>query len=337
VTDSNSATDIASKTVTALNQPPKAAFTTSPAAPTTDGPVTFTSTSTDPEGQPLTTSWDLDNNGTFEANGATAQKSYTVPGDYPFKLKVVDASGISDVATGTISIPNRAPTATVDHSPKNAQTGQNVTFTATYSDPEKRVKSISWDGDGDGNFNDGMGSNTLTKSFKKPGGYTVKFKVEDLDGASFIAEDQVAADNRPPQSSFVVLPASPVAGSTFSLVSTAIDPDTPLDKWLWDLNGDGVYGDATGPEAQASFASPGNYTVGLEVIDSEDVTDFKTGIVTVQAPPRRRPPRPRSPAAAPGPGCSRPSRSCAWRAGSARAARVCGSSRSRHRRELAWS
>jgi PKD repeat protein len=284
VTDSNGATDTITKTVTAVNQAPKAAFTTSPGAPTTDGPVSFTSASTDPEGLPLTTSWDLDNNGTFESNGATAQKLYTAPGSYDFKLKVVDASGISDVAIGTIVIPNRLPTALVDHAPKNPQTGQNVTFTATYADPEKRIKAVSWDADNDGNFNDGTTA-TLTKSFKKPGGYTVKFKVEDLDGASFVAEDNVAPGNQPPKSAFVALPASPVAGSTFTLVSTAIDPDTPLDKWLWDLNGDGVYGEATGPEVQTSFPTAGSYTVGLEVIDSEDVTDFAVQTISVQAPP----------------------------------------------------
>jgi hypothetical protein len=83
----------------------------------------------------------------------------------------------------------------------------------------------------------------------------------------------------------VVLPESPVAGSTFTLVSTAIDPDTPLDKWLWDLNGDGVYGDAEGPEAKLSLPAAGSYTIGLEVIDSEDLTDAHVQTVVVQAPP----------------------------------------------------
>ncbi len=284
VTDANGATDTATKTLTPLNQPPVAAFTTSPAAPTTDGPVTFTSASTDPEGLPLTAAWDLDNNGSFEATGATAQKQYTIPGTYPFKLRVIDASAISDVATGTITIPNRPPTASLDHSPKNPQTSDLITFTPTYNDPEKRVKAISWDSDNDGAFDDGA-TPTLTKSYKKPGPYTVRFQVEDQDGAKAVAEDVVAVGNQPPKASFVVLPESPVAGSTFTLVSTAIDPDTALDRWLWDLNGDGVYDDAEGPEVKFSIATAGSYTVGLKVVDSEDLTDAKAQTVVVQPPP----------------------------------------------------
>jgi PKD repeat protein len=245
--------------------------------------VTFTSTSTDPESQLLTIAWDLDNNGTFETPGASIEKQYTIPGAYPFKLQVTDPSGASDVTTGTISVPNRPPTATVDHLPKNPDTGQAITFTATYADPENRVKSIAWDGDGAGTFTSGTGP-TFTKTFRKPGGYTVKFRIEDQDGATTVAQDAVAVGNRPPQSDFVVLPESPVVGSPATLVSTAIDPDTPVDKWLWDLNGDGIYGDAEGASIQHVFAAAGSYTVALKVLDSEEVADVAAKTVVVHAP-----------------------------------------------------
>jgi hypothetical protein len=82
-----------------------------------------------------------------------------------------------------------------------------------------------------------------------------------------------------------VLPNSPVAGAKFNVVSTSTDPDTPLNKWLWDLNGDGQYGDAEGPNVEHSFPVAGTYTIGLRVVDSEDVADVSTQSVTVQAPP----------------------------------------------------
>jgi hypothetical protein len=83
----------------------------------------------------------------------------------------------------------------------------------------------------------------------------------------------------------VVLPSSPIAGAKFNLVSTSSDPDTALNNWLWDLNGDGQYGDVAGPNVEHSFAVAGTYTVRLKVIDSEDVADVSTQSVTVQAPP----------------------------------------------------
>jgi len=287
VTDSNGATDVATKTVTAINRPPKASFTTTPDAPTTDGPVTFTSTSTDPDGTIAKTEWDLNNDGTYETSGDTVQKQFTVPGSYPFSLRVTDSNGATDVATGTVTIPNRPPTATVDHDPKNPQTGQAITFTATASDPENRIKSIVWALDGDDQFNDASGQTVVSKSFKKPGAYTVKFRIEDQDGSTTIAQDTVAVGNRPPHSDFVVLPDPVIAGSPATLISTATDPDTALDSWLWDLNGDGVYGgpgDAQGSSTQTVFPAPGTYTVGLEVLDSEDVADFSVKTIVVHAP-----------------------------------------------------
>jgi PKD repeat protein len=286
VTDSNGATDIATKTVTVANQPPKASFTTSPATPTTDGPVSLTSTSTDPEGQTLTTAWDLDNNGTFETPGASIQKQYTAPGAYPFKLQVTDPSGASDVATGTITVPNRPPTATVDHMPKNPDTGQAVKFTAVYADPENRIKSIAWD-DGSGTFTAGTGP-TLTKTYKKPAPYTapytVKFRIEDMDGSTTIAQDTVAVGNRPPHADFLWSVDPPIAGTPVKLISTSSDPDTPLDSWQWDLNGDGNYSDAEGNIVDHVFPAPGAYTVGLKVVDSENVSDVVIKTIVVNAP-----------------------------------------------------
>jgi PKD repeat protein len=283
VTDSEGATDTAVGTVSVLNRPPQASFEMTPAEPTTDGPVSFTSTSTDPEGLPLATSWDLDGNGSFETSGAAAERQFTVPGSYTVSVKVVDASGASDTASRTVTIPNRAPTASVDHDPKSPQTRVSVVFTATAEDPEHRVKSLAWDSDNDGQFDDGTGA-TLTRQFNKPGAYTVRFRVEDLDGSSAIAEDVVAVNNQPPAASFVVLPESPTAGVEATLVSTSLDPDTPLERWQWDLNGDGVYGDAEGPKIQYTFPAAGSYGVGLRVVDSEEVDGFALQTVVVQPP-----------------------------------------------------
>jgi PKD repeat protein len=284
VTDSSGALDTETKVVTALNQGPTASFQTSPAEPTTDGPVTFTSTSTDPEGLPLTTAWDLDDDGSFETSGATVQHQFTVPNTYNFEVRVVDASGVSDTASGNITIPNRPPTASVDHTPKSPNTRTQITFTATADDPEHRVKSLAWDSDNDGQFDDGTGT-TLSRSFNKPGAYTVRFRIEDLDGASAVTEDVVAVNNQPPTASFVVLPESPTAGAAATLVSTSLDPDTPLEKWLWDLDGDGEYDDGTGPQIKHTFPAAGSYTVGLRVFDSEEVDNFVVQTIAVQLPP----------------------------------------------------
>src|SRR6185503_17116257 len=66
---------------------------------------------------------------------------------------------------------------------------------------------------------------------------------------------------------------------------TAFDPDTPLEKWQWDLDGDGQYDDFDGATTQYTFPTPGTYTVSLKVFDSENVDAFMTKSIVVQAPP----------------------------------------------------
>ena len=71
-------------TYTAANQPPTAAITASPTSGSVPLTVSFDGTgSSDPEGRPLTYSWDLNGDGTFgDATGATASYTYTTAGVY---------------------------------------------------------------------------------------------------------------------------------------------------------------------------------------------------------------------------------------------------------------
>jgi PKD repeat protein len=58
-------------------------------------PVTaqFAATATDPDGHAVTYAWDLNGDGTFETNGATASFTYASPGVYAPVLRVTDAFG----------------------------------------------------------------------------------------------------------------------------------------------------------------------------------------------------------------------------------------------------
>ena len=90
----------------------------------------------------------------------------------------------------------------------------------------------------------------------------------------------------PPVASFDFLPARPRSGETVTFTSTASDPDGTIAAQAWDLDGDGEYDDGNGPSAQRSFADQGEYTVGLEVIDSDGLRSTTTRQVVVDpAPP----------------------------------------------------
>ena len=67
--------------------------------------------SSDPDGDPLTYEWDLDDNGSFETTGATPDFSAVGldEGDYTVTLKVCDPSGECDTDTAIVHVLNRPP------------------------------------------------------------------------------------------------------------------------------------------------------------------------------------------------------------------------------------
>ncbi len=138
-------------TYTAANQPPTAVITASP----TNGPapltVSFDGTgSSDPEGKPLSYSWDLNGDGTFgDATGPTASYTYSTAGVYHPSLRVTDDQDASDTASVTVTVGNTAPTAVID-SPSSSLTwrvGDTIPFSGHATDAQDGTlpaSALSW-------------------------------------------------------------------------------------------------------------------------------------------------------------------------------------------------
>ena len=81
------------------DNPPVASFTVS-ASPTAGSPVTFTDSSTDPDGQITARAWDTDDDGAFDnGTGASAQATFASSGTYTVRLQVTDDKGAPAVAS----------------------------------------------------------------------------------------------------------------------------------------------------------------------------------------------------------------------------------------------
>ena len=138
-------------TYTAANQPPTAVITANP----TNGPVPLTVSfdgtgSSDPEGKPLSYSWDLNGDGTFgDATGPTASYTYSTAGVYHPSLRVTDDQGASDTTSVTITAGNTAPTAAID-SPLPTLTwkvGDTIPFSGHATDAQDGTlpaSALSW-------------------------------------------------------------------------------------------------------------------------------------------------------------------------------------------------
>jgi glucose/arabinose dehydrogenase len=134
-------------TYTAANQPPTAVITASP----TNGPGPLTvsfdgSGSSDPEGKPLSYSWDLNGDGTFgDATSPTASYTYTTAGVYHPSLRVTDDQGATDTASVTVTVGNTAPVAVID-APSSSLTwkvGDPISFSGHATDAQDGTLSAS--------------------------------------------------------------------------------------------------------------------------------------------------------------------------------------------------
>ncbi|HYF26210.1 MAG TPA: PKD domain-containing protein [Baekduia sp.] len=95
-----------------------------------------------------------------------------------------------------------------------------------------------------------------------------------------------------PVAAFTYKPAEPRAGEQVAFTSSSTPEADPIKEQSWDLDGDGVFGDAVGAQATRTFAAAGNYQVALRVTDTGGKTDTATRTVVVAAAPAPNPPPP---------------------------------------------
>ena len=139
---------------TGTNNPPSAVATANP----TSGPAPLTaqfngSGSSDPDGDALSYSWDLNGDGTYgDSTAANPSFTYTTAGTYAATLRVTDARGASSVSapiTITVGAGNTPPTPVID-TPASSLTwavGDTINFSGHASDTQDGTlpaSALSW-------------------------------------------------------------------------------------------------------------------------------------------------------------------------------------------------
>jgi PKD repeat protein len=251
-------------------------FTVDPTPPIAGNEATFTpNPSNVPAG--ATVSWDYEDDGTFVEEDPGIH-TFPEAGSYQVTMRVEHGPDINDYVQTVLVAPiaafHRDPGASVV-----LVTGQEATF---ISDSVASGNStLSWDFDGDGDFDDGSGP-SVTHSFATSGNQVVQLLVEEPNGESDIAILTFRV-NAPPVAGFVWTPSSPVAGSQVQLFSTSVDAEGAVSE-AWELDGDGDFDDALGSSATASFGA-GDHQVSLRVTDGDGVSRVITRTISVAAAP----------------------------------------------------
>lgn len=205
--------------------------------------------------------WDLDGNGTFELSdpiGNSQSRTYTVPGTYQPRLRVVDTRGAEDIQTITVIITNAPPQVTANAAPSNGAVPLQVFFTGSATDNEG-IASYEWDFDGNGVFDfTSPTSATTSFTYTAVGKYIPVLRVTDrLGAATQYAVPTTEVRAAPVGSPTVTANAAPASGTTPLLVSfsgTASHPGgVAITNWEWDFNGDGIYDRQSATSATTTF------------------------------------------------------------------------------------
>ncbi len=99
--------------------------------------IALTGSGSDPNGLPVTFSWDLNNDGSFETAGASANFSGLDDGTYTVRLRSLETGGggLSTVVTRTVTVTNVAPVVAITGAPGGSITeGTAVTLGQTTTD-----------------------------------------------------------------------------------------------------------------------------------------------------------------------------------------------------------
>ncbi|MFN8111153.1 MAG: PQQ-dependent sugar dehydrogenase [Thermoleophilia bacterium] len=117
------------------NRPPVASGTATPSQATPPATVTFRSTSTDPDGDPITATWNF-GDGSAPATGATVTHRYTRRGSFNAVLTASDAKGMADTATVPVDIGNTRPVIRIEAPTTVYRIGDTIPFRITATDAE---------------------------------------------------------------------------------------------------------------------------------------------------------------------------------------------------------
>jgi len=114
----------------------------------------------------------------------------------------------------------------------------------------------------------------------KPQGALAPSDFSDEEWKSYVsiaAVEVYASVNKPPKAAFSITPAQPLVGDSVSFnPSGSADPDGTIERYEWDLDGNGTFETSSGYSVSKTYSRPQEITVRLRVTDDRGETDITT-------------------------------------------------------------
>jgi len=226
--------------------------------------------------------WNFGDGGTSQATNPA--HTFNAAGSYNVSLTVIADNGLRSTDNLTIRIddplqPAAAPVAVIS-APQQGQSGQPVSFDASQSTASSPIVSWLWNF-GDGATADGL---NIPHTYANPGTYNVTLTVTDQNGKSNTANQliNIAAPPQPNTPPVPVISAPPQveAGLPVAINASGTQHTGQLTAINWDF-GDG--NTATGEVVNHTYATPGNYTITLNVTDDKGQSASATQAINIVA------------------------------------------------------
>ncbi|MCH8568697.1 MAG: PKD domain-containing protein [Balneolales bacterium] len=250
-----------------VNAAPVPEFTTPAIIAPGDMLTLNASRSTDPDGDPLTFSWDVSDGRNL--TGQSREILFEEPGLYEITLTVDDGENVSNsVQALTREILVNAPPIANISAEEQVNTPVVWFDGSGSSDEDQSIVSWEWD------FGDGVQASgeRVMHTFPEQGVYTVRLVVDDGTGvgnARQSATHQIRV-NKNPVASFtapsITAPEEPILLDG----SASMDEDGEITSWHWFLNGKEI---GTGESLETMLPDPGLYTITLKVRDDSPFED----------------------------------------------------------------
>jgi YD repeat-containing protein len=180
----------------------------------------------------------------------------------------------SEVATHFEASIGKPPVASFSANPSPVAAGLPVSFDAADAlDPDGAIVKYEWDLDGNGSYETDTGETEAASStYSTAGDVNVGLRVTDNSSETTTTTRTVSVQGTLPTASFTATPNPVSTGEQASFdASGSSDPEGPIVKYEWDLDGNGSYETDTGTAASAAktYAKKGDVAVGLRVTDSD--------------------------------------------------------------------
>lgn len=238
--------------------------------------TTFTSTSQVSGGATITNwNWDLDSDGQFDdAFGPSIGYQFNSPGVYNVGLQIITDM---DPPVAVYKLITVNPVPNPNFSAADVCYGSSTTLNDQSTIATGSIVNWQWDFDNDGNYNDGTGS-SISHNFGIAGSYVVGLLVTSNQGCTATTNQTITVDPVPSVSFSV---DEVCLGNQTELTAITSVSSGQVSSYAWELNGNGLFDDASGSDITHQFVSDGNYQIGLLVTTDQGCVNDTFQLVTI--------------------------------------------------------